>query len=481
MSRTAEVKQRLGPIMNRMKASLAKIQKLEESLNLGAQEQPHRGENEDKDETSETKITTTAYAPGRSRMLLKTSMDMLKKKLYRLQHMEDLLRASEDRRQNLQHLFLQTSLSKSAVDSASTTRRNQELERQVAALEKDVGVLEEKCATVDELQHKVVSLSDQVRESQELQTEFDRVTAEKDMFELDLVQRQSKLNEQAIKCDDLECQVEQLTTICNDLLKTLEGEERQTVKLEQELVEARNWNQRTERKRSRPPRTIQSKDSVDSGSTHPTESDNDSSTMESSLGPNNSMEQEYEAIEDDFPNRIDAMKVVADKTSTTVDSSASSDGSIPLPGDVDTSRRSISDDGECSAIVLEGPATSIVEKLMAKIETLDRENAELLLSQREACGKFNGILKENAQQSARIAELEDKLRQGKSQQTYEASVSPQGSEPSDPGKQGRGYFFKQLLQSDAKQLKQLLGGVEKKTEKAQRISQGLAGNAPAKQ
>jgi hypothetical protein len=118
---------------------------------------------------------------------------------------------------------------------------------------------------------------------------------------------------------------------------------------------------------------------------------------------------------------------------------------------------------------------------MAKIETLDRENAELLLSQREACGKFNGILKENAQQSARIAELEDKLRQGKSQQTYEASVSPQGSEPSDPGKQGRGYFFKQLLQSDAKQLKQLLGGVEKKTEKAQRISQGLAGNAPAKQ
>jgi hypothetical protein len=134
----------------------------------------------------------------------------------------------------------------------------------------------------------------------------------------------------------------------------LEVEEKQTVKLEQELVEARNLKHQraAEQKRSCPPRIIQSKESVNSGSrTHPTaESDNDSSTMESSLGPNNSMEQENEAIEDDFPNCIDAMKVVADKTSTTVDSSTSSDESLPLPGDViDTSRRSISEDGECSA------------------------------------------------------------------------------------------------------------------------------------
>jgi hypothetical protein len=80
--------------MNRMKASLARIQKLEESLNLGGQKQPHLGKNEGEDETSETKITTTAYAPGCSRLLLKTSMDMHKKKLYRLQHVEDLLQAS---------------------------------------------------------------------------------------------------------------------------------------------------------------------------------------------------------------------------------------------------------------------------------------------------------------------------------------------------------------------------------------------------
>jgi hypothetical protein len=45
-----------------------------------------------------------------------------------------------------------------------------------------------KCLTVADLQHNVVSLTYQVRESQELLTEFDQVTAKKDMFELDLVQ-----------------------------------------------------------------------------------------------------------------------------------------------------------------------------------------------------------------------------------------------------------------------------------------------------
>jgi hypothetical protein len=50
-------------------------------------------------------------------------------------------------------------------------------------------------------------------------------------------------------------------------------------------------------------------------------------------------------------------------------------------------------------------------KGMAKVETLDRENAELLMLQQEACGKFNGIFKESAQQLAIIAELEDKLQQ----------------------------------------------------------------------
>jgi hypothetical protein len=62
---------------------------------------------------------------------------------------------------------------------------------------------------------------------------------------------------------------------------------------------------------------------------------------------------------------------------------------------------------------------------MANIETLDRENAELLLLQREACGKFNGILKENTQQLARIVELDNKLQQGKSQEIDKAPGSPQ--------------------------------------------------------
>jgi hypothetical protein len=91
----------------------------------------------------------------------------------------------------------------------------------------------------------------------------------------------------------------------------------------------------------------------------------------------------------------------------------SSDDSIPLPGDVDTLRRSISKDGECSAIVPEGPTTSIVEKLMANTVAA------------RGLWQVQWYTQENAQQSAIIKELEDKLQQGKSQQTDKALGSPQ--------------------------------------------------------
>jgi hypothetical protein len=121
------------------------------------------------------------------------------------------------------------------------------------------------------------------------------------MFQLDfLVQQQFKLNKQAVKCNDLVGQIEQLATVCNNWLKTLEGEEKQTVQLEQELAEARNLNQQAEQKQSHLSCTTQSKESVDSGSMHISKSDGDSSTMKSSLGPNTSMEQECKAIEYKF-------------------------------------------------------------------------------------------------------------------------------------------------------------------------------------
>jgi hypothetical protein len=453
--------------MERMKNSLAEIQRLEISLNLSQPQidrpREQKDDSNEDDSSSSGNLKATALVPGRSRVLLKRSMDMLKNKLYSLQRMEDLLDQSEDRRQNLQHYFLQASLSKPLLELASSKRRNQELSRQVATLEWESAMLEKKCATVDDLQLKIVTLAGKVRDFHQLQTQLDHVTSERGMLELDLVQRQSKLNQQAIKCDDLECQVEQLTSVCDDLLKDVKLHEDRADKLERELVETRKVSHRAGRGRSHPPRTIQAKESLDSGSTESTDTDNDCSTLDT--------EAENNVKFVDSPEKAEA-----------VDLSTSRDATIYryLPGDVDTSRISTFEDDECSAILHEGPEPAMIENLVAKIGTLDQENAELVQSKQEMFGKFHALLQENARQSSRIKELELQLRHNQSEQHNETAVPTETIPTSSLEKQqGRGFFLKRLLHvENGQQLKKMLKGGGGAAEKARQISQELADSEP---
>jgi hypothetical protein len=480
MSRTMEVKKRLSPIMDRMKASLAKIQKLEESLSRSGQ-QPDGGRTRDcvprgnTDNGKEEGNDVTALVPRQSSsILLKKSMEMIRRKLYKLQHMEDLLQSSEDRRQNLQHYFLQVSLSKPCLLLAASRRRDQGQSRQIVILENECAMLEQKCATVDELQLKVIDLTAKLRDFDQLQIELDDLKNHNDILELDLVQRQSKLNQLAIKCDDFECQVEQLTTMCDDLLKNLSIQEQRADKLERELMETQKLNHRAERGRSRPPCTIQSQDSADGGST---ESDNDSSTLELSCQTDASSDQEQTHTNGNFfLRRVNDMKDVDSPTKTAETSSAS----ISLPGNV-TSRISISENAERSVVVPEDPEASMIERLMDKVQTLDRENAELLQSQQEVYGKFDALLQENARHATRIRELEEQLQQNQGQQSPQAISKVPNTLSAEQEKQGRGYFLKRLLTSDAQQLKQLFDGGGGAAEKARQISQDLASHVQPKQ
>ena len=104
----------------------------------------------------------------------------------------------EDRRQNLQHYFLQISLSKPVVELASAKRLNQELTRDIDNLEQERTSYEAKYALADKLEARVAELSAKLREYEGVQTRLEQTTAQRDQFELDLVQRQSKINQQAI-------------------------------------------------------------------------------------------------------------------------------------------------------------------------------------------------------------------------------------------------------------------------------------------
>jgi hypothetical protein len=450
MTRTQEVKKRLSPIMDRMKASLARIQELEDSLQLGNEEGTSEG------------TAVALPSVSRSRILLQKSMERLKKKLYTLQRMEEMCYIEEDRRQNLQHYFLQISLSKPCLDMAVTKRHNKELSRDLEIREKDRNSLEAKCATFDELEKRVAVLSEKLKNHEQLQIQLDQTTSQRDQLEMDLVQRQSKINQQAIKIDDLECQVEQLTTVCDDLLKNLREAEARGEKLELDLLESKNTNKGNQRGRSGPPRTIQSKQSSDSDSTKSTEGSTDG-TLDTSY-PSNPADKDDCAV-------LDFGKVVSPaKTADTTDSSlVSTFGSACLPEDVGTSAISIFEDDDCSAIVPLDSPDSTVDKLTARIEELRIKNAGLVQSQQESFGKFHALLQENARQAARIQELEQQLPQKKQE---EAPASPP-----EEKQQGRGYFFKRLLKADAHQLKQMIEGGGSTADKAKRISQDLAAHS----
>lgn len=401
MSRTEEVKQRLSPIMDRMKASLAKIQNLEASLNL-TYLQPEscrmrkldpRGNDDNREE--ETAVALAATTQSR-RLLLRQNMGMIKKKLHNLQCMEELLEISEDRRQDLQLHFSQLLLDKPGIESASSRRSKKEQANQT--------------------------------------------------LELDVEERQPKPNDLAIKCGKLECEVEILKILCDDLTTKLSVEGGRSDKLEQELKESQQQNRSSERCRSRPPLTIQSQHSSDCGSTEPTVSDNDSSTLDSYPTDHND-EQDREW--DRCSSRMNMQEAVNS-------SFAKTEGlnrlpPISHPGKVSQKAAStsrLSEELKINSIAPENQTISSIEQLMVIVQTLERENRQIMLSQQDVRKKYIAAFEENSFQARRILELEEQLRRSQGQKTMQATCKTLTTP-----KAGRGAFLKRLLTSDTKQLK----------------------------
>jgi hypothetical protein len=90
----------------------------------------------------------------------------------------------------------------------------------------------------------------QQQELIELKQKLVDVTAQLETFREDLMERQTKINDQAIQCDELECQVEHMTIVCAEMMSSLKQLNDRNTDLEQELLDARNMLQhQQERKR----------------------------------------------------------------------------------------------------------------------------------------------------------------------------------------------------------------------------------------
>mmetsp|Transcript_15629 Transcript_15629/g.27145 ORF Transcript_15629/g.27145 Transcript_15629/m.27145 type:complete len:368 (-) Transcript_15629:129-1232(-) len=337
--RTKDVKERLGPLVDRLKDSISKIDMIEASLD-GA---------EDSSSILSNKIHSVDSNRQRQsrRELMHQSMEMVKIKMLRLKRMEETLTASEDRRHVLQHQVLQVSLSE---------------HQQIGGFERDASLREEKRRLEDDLDARNSMLLRKTRECQQLQEELKQTKEEKEKLKEALVQRQAKMNEHALKCGGLECQVENLNNLCKELMANLKVQEDRNVCLEQELLEVRKFARRDAGSpRGAQPRTIQFQESKESISTSClTESTTEEEDHMFDNDSNSSMDSSYTTMQAGFQNHLN------------------SDGSSCVRLQLGHPEI-IHEDHQESAPLL--------QTLMAKFEALNRENAELRGSRQLASGK----------------------------------------------------------------------------------------------
>jgi cell division septum initiation protein DivIVA len=432
MSQTKSIKIRLSPIMERMKGSLDKIRALEVTIDES------RSAEEEKEQGSIPRSRHPEHDKARvhakSRELLTHSMEMVHRKLERLSQIESDVDVAEDRRQELQHHFLQAFLNKPSRELATMRQRNKELEDQVSQLEEEVHQLGRRCATVDRLQ----------------QEELYESTTRCNLLENDLEQRQSKLREQSERSDDLECQVKQLTTMSDDLLQMLAAREAQNEVLvrqlrhEQPATTFQRGNHKPDTKSSSHASFPSTAQESDESSTLGSEAE-PHSIGEVNVNPAHSVSSFTKS-----PKRFSRLQSLA---------SAVLKGSATAKIDNAPSSTLYGSVKGMSIVVQKTPTDSSFA--MKQLEAVGVENTRLIQSQQDIKSKCVVLQKENKWQSSRIAQLERQLQATTEQLLSMSSCSATTMSSPRPETKGSCFFRKFVLDSPS-------------FGKTELVSQGLA-------
>ena len=233
IARTSDVKERIGPLIEKLKKSVTKIQALEKPIRSSADDDTSDVEMNKKDEG--TKLRNTSIQ-GQSRRFMDQSMAMVKKKMLRLKVMEEELARSEDRRVNLHHHLQQIALQASEVKSV-TSIRDTECQKRNRELEKDISFMSEKSSTAEDLREESASLLEKTKYYQELENELERERSLRQMSELRLQEYEHKIKQQAIEYDNLQCRFDVLTSTLTNLTSVLQSHGKSNLNLEQDIME----------------------------------------------------------------------------------------------------------------------------------------------------------------------------------------------------------------------------------------------------
>lgn len=442
--------------MERMKGSLDKIQALEVTLD---ESRPVEEKGQDSIRTIRHPEDDKARVHAKSRELLTHSMEMLHRKFERLSQMESDFEVAEDRRQELQHHFLQASINKPSRELATTRQRNLLLEDQVSQLEEEVHQLGRKCTTVDQLQQKVDSLSEQLQRLESVETELYASTTKCNLLEKDFEQKQCKLKEQSERSDDLECQVKQLTVMSDDLLQILATREAQNEvlvrQLRHEQPEAFMSGNKSDTKSSSHASFCSTTQETDESSSFGSEAEHHKI---GEINPAHSVSSEEG--ETKSPKRLSRLQSLASALLKGSATTKTEYASSLTPGSVKG----------MSIVVEKTPLDSSFS--MEPLEAIRVENTRLAQSQQDMKSKCVALEKENAWQSSRIALLERQLQA--TEQRLSISSSSSASPMSSPRPETKGSLFRKLLFDSPSFDGSRQRGSVHGPSKAELVSQGLA-------
>ena len=249
--------------------------------------------------------------------------------------MEEELVALEDRRENLhRHCRQQVALTAAVVGSQSCLEQQPtgslEHRNAIAEFEKEIHVLKEKSFLVDDLRTQNARLVEEAKDGE--RSEMELANARKLCHKLE-----TNLQKQQHKCESLECRVNSLKSTCDGLEKVLRAREKRNLGLELELMDTRGLLSEYLVNNENPPKTIE----------HPGSNNHSVALTEPSTlsWTESSITDETVAVDNDDSTTSEELLLVNPITNTKRKGTA------------------------CDS--------SLLQNLMAKIEALTRENAEL--------------------------------------------------------------------------------------------------------
>jgi len=249
-ARDNDVRERLGPIIARLKASVATIQALEGSRKIqGVENINRKSESNGKGKGKGTKsnggkdrdlgrhqpLAIIDCNPTQRRQFVHQSMESVREKMLRLKNMEEELATLENRGEHLRHMALQTT--RRAHDSCSNGNANANGNKETSPRNRNETRLSGggNSISISKTQNAVLPEKTSDAERSEMERDPGNETRLRRKLEITIERQEHELDASRARCHHLEGTVEHLRNTCDTLVRALREQEQRSHRLEVEL------------------------------------------------------------------------------------------------------------------------------------------------------------------------------------------------------------------------------------------------------